>query len=331
LVFFLKKSSYPCAASFSLGFFLPSFSSARVGREQHLPSFWEKIPPPLSLILISLRTQATYPQSSSPSLQRRVPLLLPSVPRQAPSAPAPPSWPRVLCLLVPSLCFLSTAARKAPSLSLPVVSPWCRARTSLGPVWFSPRHGARADHALSSHGALDRSSAPPAPLRAPSSSRPRPTSLLCRRLARTRPQPRIPMAPKPSFFLPQLPWRSLSPARSLVPRVFSARRCSPRETTLGRPTFLLLPAVVSLGAGRFFLLFHAAAIALLLQCAQPSDSLLCARGISPACRAQSLLLVFLCDVESLATRISLLPTLLGLCRACCRVRPASDPKLVASV
>jgi hypothetical protein len=32
-----------------------------------------------------------------------------------------------------------------------------------------------------------------------------------------------------------------------------------------------------------------------------------------------------------AARIPLLPTLLGLCRACCRVRPASDPKLVASV
>jgi hypothetical protein len=42
----LKKSCfpYPCAAFFSLGFFLSSFSSARVGREQNLPPFWEEDP-----------------------------------------------------------------------------------------------------------------------------------------------------------------------------------------------------------------------------------------------------------------------------------------------
>jgi hypothetical protein len=39
----------------------------------------------------------------------------------------------------------------------------------------------------------------------------------------------------------------------------------------------------------------------------PSDSLLCARAISPAYRAQSLLLVFLCDVESLR-RVDLSPS-----------------------
>jgi hypothetical protein len=65
----------------------------------------------------------------------------------------------------------------------------------------------------------------------------------------------------------------------------------------------------------------------------PSRAILCSmRAVFLQHAAPSPCSLFFSATWSLlAARISLLPTLLGLCRACCRVRPAPDPKLVASV
>ncbi|XP_035816074.1 uncharacterized protein [Zea mays] len=65
----------------------------------------------------------------------------------------------------------------------------------------------------------------------------------------------------------------------------------------------------------------------------PSRAILCSvRAVFLEHAAPSPCSLFFSATWSLlAARISLLPTMFGLCRASCRVRPAPDPKLVASV